>query len=102
MKVHAYMKVKEAWSRNGSAVFGSSFGTVASSQALRGGRAIHENGNAAETRQSSGDLDKYGRLFLFIADQDRKTRLTGVDAMKSHIFAAKNAGDVIKSSLVPN
>jgi len=47
-------------------------------------------------------LDEYGRPFLVIADQDRKTRLTGVDAIKSHILAAKNVGDIIKSSLGPN
>merc|ERR1712110_174191 len=47
-------------------------------------------------------LDEYGRPFLVIADQDRKTRLTGVEAIKSHILAAKNVGDVIKSSLGPN
>lgn len=47
-------------------------------------------------------LDEYGRPFLVIADQDKKTRLTGVDAIKSHILAAKNVGDVIKSSLGPN
>lgn len=47
-------------------------------------------------------LDEYGRPFLVIADQDAKTRLTGVQAIKSHILAAKNVGSVVRSSLGPN
>lgn len=47
-------------------------------------------------------MDEYGRPFLVIADQDRKSRLTGLDAIKSHILAAKNVGQVVRSSLGPN
>ncbi|KAL1424516.1 hypothetical protein MTO96_020068 [Rhipicephalus appendiculatus] len=34
-------------------------------------------------------------------DQDRKKRLTGVDALKSHILAAKAVANIIKTSLGP-
>jgi len=47
-------------------------------------------------------MDEYGRPFLVIADQDSKGRLTGTDAIKSHILAAKNIGTIVRSSLGPN
>ena len=47
-------------------------------------------------------MDEYGRPFLVIADQDSKFRLTGIDAIKSHILAAKNIGNIVRSSLGPN
>lgn len=47
-------------------------------------------------------MDEYGRPFLVIADQDSKSRLTGIDAIKSHILAAKNIGNIVRSSLGPN
>ena len=85
--------------RNGSAVFGPSFGTITSIQALRGESHVHENGNAAETSQPSGNhVTRQVWQAISFAHQDKKTRLTGVDAIKSHIFIAKNVGDVIKSS----
>merc|ERR1712183_976704 len=46
--------------------------------------------------------DEYGRPFLVIADQDSKSRLTGIDAIKSHILAAKAIGSTLRSSLGPN
>jgi len=47
-------------------------------------------------------IDEYGRPFLVIADQDSKTRLSGIDAIKSHIIAAKSVGQTVRSSLGPN
>merc|ERR1712173_53340 len=47
-------------------------------------------------------MDEYGRPFLVIADQDSKSRLTGINAIKSHILAAKNVGNIVRSSLGPN
>ncbi|XP_069109608.1 T-complex protein 1 subunit epsilon-like, partial [Argopecten irradians] len=46
-------------------------------------------------------FDEYGRPFIIIRDQDRKTRLTGIEAHKSHILAAKTVAGVLKSSLGP-
>jgi len=47
-------------------------------------------------------VDEYGRPFLVIADQDSKSRLTGSEAIKSHIIAAKTVGQTVRSSLGPN
>uniref|UniRef100_A0A131YZA0 T-complex protein 1 subunit epsilon n=2 Tax=Rhipicephalus TaxID=426455 RepID=A0A131YZA0_RHIAP len=46
-------------------------------------------------------FDEYGRPFIILKDQDRKKRLTGVDALKSHILAAKAVANIIKTSLGP-
>lgn len=51
--------------------------------------------------QGSLAFDEYGRPFIIIRDQDKKKRLTGLDAHKSHIMAAKTVSNVIKSSLGP-
>jgi len=45
--------------------------------------------------------DEYGRPFIIIREQGKKTRLTGIDAMKSHILAAKTVANIVKSSLGP-
>lgn len=47
-------------------------------------------------------IDEYGRPFLVIADQDSKSRLSGIEAIKSHIIAAKTVGQTVRSSLGPN
>ncbi|KAK9527830.1 hypothetical protein VZT92_014355 [Zoarces viviparus] len=47
-------------------------------------------------------FDDYGRPFLIIKDQDTKTRLSGIDALKSHIMAAKAVASTLKTSLGPN
>ncbi|KAF3835955.1 hypothetical protein F7725_028513 [Dissostichus mawsoni] len=47
-------------------------------------------------------FDEYGRPFIIIKDQDRKTRLSGIDALKSHIMAAKAVASTLKTSLGPN
>uniref|UniRef100_A0AAV2L9M0 T-complex protein 1 subunit epsilon n=1 Tax=Knipowitschia caucasica TaxID=637954 RepID=A0AAV2L9M0_KNICA len=47
-------------------------------------------------------FDEYGRPFLIIKDQDTKTRLSGIDALKSHIMAAKAVASTLKTSLGPN
>ncbi|XP_071382154.1 T-complex protein 1 subunit epsilon isoform X2 [Centroberyx affinis] len=47
-------------------------------------------------------FDEYGRPFIIIKDQDKKTRLTGLDALKSHIMAAKAVASTLKTSLGPN
>uniref|UniRef100_A0A2K5SHM6 T-complex protein 1 subunit epsilon n=1 Tax=Cebus imitator TaxID=2715852 RepID=A0A2K5SHM6_CEBIM len=47
-------------------------------------------------------FDEYGRPFLIIKDQDRKSRLMGLEAFKSHIMAAKAVANTMRTSLGPN
>lgn len=46
-------------------------------------------------------FDEYGRPFIIIKDQENKTRLTGIEAHKSHILAAKAVANTLKTSLGP-
>lgn len=46
-------------------------------------------------------FDEFGRPFLILKDQDKKKRLTGSDAIKSHIMAAKSVANTLKTSLGP-
>ncbi|KAH9498229.1 T-complex protein 1 subunit epsilon [Bulinus truncatus] len=46
-------------------------------------------------------FDEYGRPFIILRDQERQSRLTGKEAHKSHILAAKSVANVIKTSLGP-
>lgn len=46
-------------------------------------------------------FDEYGRPFVILRDQDKKSRLTGIEAHKSHILAAKSVANIIKTSLGP-
>ncbi|CAG8514983.1 5576_t:CDS:10 [Cetraspora pellucida] len=45
--------------------------------------------------------DEYGRPFIIVREQQRKSRLSGIDAIKSHILAAKTVANIIKTSLGP-
>ncbi|KAK0085340.1 hypothetical protein PV325_005381 [Microctonus aethiopoides] len=46
-------------------------------------------------------FDEYGRPFIILKDQDRQKRLTGTDAIKSHISAARSIANILKTSLGP-
>uniref|UniRef100_A0A8C4R1A9 T-complex protein 1 subunit epsilon n=1 Tax=Eptatretus burgeri TaxID=7764 RepID=A0A8C4R1A9_EPTBU len=46
-------------------------------------------------------FDEYGKPFIILKDQDKKTRLTGIEALKSHIMAARAVSSTMKSSLGP-
>lgn len=46
-------------------------------------------------------FDEYGRPFLILRDQDKQHRLTGIEAHKSHILAAKTVANTIRTSLGP-
>ena len=52
---------------------------------------------------SAGSLafDEFGRPFLILKDEDKQDRLTGSDAIKSHIIAAKAVANILKTSLGP-
>lgn len=46
-------------------------------------------------------FDEYGRPFLIVKEQEAKRRLSGIDAIKSHILAAKTVANIMKTSLGP-
>jgi len=46
-------------------------------------------------------FDEYGRPFIVLKDQDRQERLTGIEALKTHIMAAKTVASTLKTSLGP-
>jgi len=46
-------------------------------------------------------FDEYGRPFIVLRDQDKQERLTGIEALKSHIMAAKTVANTLKTSLGP-
>lgn len=52
---------------------------------------------------SVGNLafDEYGRPFLILRDQEKQNRLTGKEAIKSHILAAKSVASTLRTSLGP-
>uniref|UniRef100_A0A8C0ZYU0 T-complex protein 1 subunit epsilon n=1 Tax=Castor canadensis TaxID=51338 RepID=A0A8C0ZYU0_CASCN len=47
-------------------------------------------------------FDEYGRPLIIIKDQDCKSRLMGLEALKSHIMAAKAVANTMRTSLGPN
>jgi len=52
---------------------------------------------------SMGSLafDEFGRPFMILKDEMMQNRLTGNDAIKSHIIAAKAVANILKTSLGP-
>lgn len=46
-------------------------------------------------------FDEYGRPFIILRDQDKQKRLTGLDAIKSHILAARQISNTLRTSLGP-
>jgi T-complex protein 1 subunit epsilon len=44
--------------------------------------------------------DEYGRPFIIVRDQ-KKTRMHGIQALKTHILAAKAVTQIVKTSLGP-
>lgn len=45
--------------------------------------------------------DEYGRPFIILREQARKTRTHGVEAIKSHILAARTVSNIVRTSLGP-
>ncbi|RKP09462.1 chaperonin Cpn60/TCP-1 family [Thamnocephalis sphaerospora] len=45
--------------------------------------------------------DEYGRPFIIVREQQKKSRLSGLEAQKSHILAAKTVANIIRTSLGP-
>lgn len=46
-------------------------------------------------------FDEYGRPFVVVRDQETTQRLTGIEAHKSHILAAKTVAATLRTSLGP-
>ncbi|XP_012274191.1 T-complex protein 1 subunit epsilon [Orussus abietinus] len=46
-------------------------------------------------------FDEYGRPFIILRDQEKQKRLTGNDAIKSHILAARSIANILRTSLGP-
>jgi len=53
--------------------------------------------------QGVGQLvfDEYGKPMIILKDQDQQKRLTGIDALKSHILAARSVASILRTSLGP-
>ncbi|KAI0058179.1 hypothetical protein BV25DRAFT_1830349 [Artomyces pyxidatus] len=45
--------------------------------------------------------DEYGRPFIILREQARKTRTHGIEAIKTHILAAKTVANIVRTSLGP-
>ncbi|KAH8994918.1 chaperonin Cpn60/TCP-1 family [Lactarius akahatsu] len=45
--------------------------------------------------------DEYGRPFIILREQSKKTRAHGLEAIKSHILAARTVANIIRTSLGP-
>ncbi|KAF9446818.1 hypothetical protein P691DRAFT_803365 [Macrolepiota fuliginosa MF-IS2] len=45
--------------------------------------------------------DEYGRPFIILREQGKKTRVHGPEAIKSHILAARTVANIIRTSLGP-
>ncbi|OTF74098.1 hypothetical protein BLA29_004248, partial [Euroglyphus maynei] len=46
-------------------------------------------------------FDEFGRPFFILKDQDRQKRLTGAEAIKSHILAGISVAKILRTSLGP-
>lgn len=46
-------------------------------------------------------FDEFGTPFIIMKDQDSKSRLSGIEAVRSHIVAAKAVSQTLRTSLGP-
>ncbi|GAA5982400.1 hypothetical protein JCM11641_006971 [Rhodosporidiobolus odoratus] len=46
-------------------------------------------------------MDEFGRPFIIVKGQSSKTRMHGIEALKSHIMAARTVSNIVKTSLGP-
>jgi T-complex protein 1 subunit epsilon len=46
-------------------------------------------------------FDEYGRPFIIMREQEKKTRLKGIAAQRANILAARTVANVLRSSLGP-
>ncbi|KZT52218.1 hypothetical protein CALCODRAFT_520863 [Calocera cornea HHB12733] len=55
----------------------------------------------AQQPQAAMAYDEYGRPFIIVREQGRKTRTHGLEAIKSHILAARTVSNIVRTSLGP-
>ncbi|KZP00525.1 hypothetical protein CALVIDRAFT_493737 [Calocera viscosa TUFC12733] len=55
----------------------------------------------AQQPQAAMAYDEYGRPFIIVREQARKTRTHGLEAIKSHILAARTVSNIVRTSLGP-
>jgi len=67
------------------------------------GKMMMPPGAGGPGGMSMGSLafDEFGRPFMILKDEMAQNRLTGNDAIKSHIIAAKAVANILKTSLGP-
>ena len=53
------------------------------------------------TQDAVYTTDEYGRPYVIVRDQGKKSRISGLEAQKSHILAAKAVAEILKTSLGP-
>jgi T-complex protein 1 subunit epsilon len=46
-------------------------------------------------------FDEFGRPYIILREQEKKSRLSGIDAQKANILAARLVSKVARSSLGP-
>ena len=46
-------------------------------------------------------FDEYGQPFIILREQDKQKRLTGLDAHRANILAARAVADILRTSLGP-
>jgi T-complex protein 1 subunit epsilon len=46
-------------------------------------------------------FDEYGRPFIILREQEKKSRLQGLDAQKANIAAGKSVARILRTSLGP-
>ncbi|KII85023.1 hypothetical protein PLICRDRAFT_56969 [Plicaturopsis crispa FD-325 SS-3] len=56
---------------------------------------------AQQQPQAVYATDEYGRPFIIVREQGKKTRSHGVEAIKQHILAARTVANIIRTSLGP-
>ncbi|KAJ1554074.1 T-complex protein 1 subunit epsilon, partial [Cladochytrium tenue] len=56
--------------------------------------------NSNATHQMAYATDEYGRPFIIVRE-GKRSRITGIEAQKSHILAAKAVANILKTSLGP-
>ena len=61
------------------------------------------SGSARSARAAAMALafDEFGRPFIILREQEKKTRLRGLDAQKANIAAAKAVARILRTSLGP-
>jgi hypothetical protein len=78
---------------------------VAAAAAVLAGRHCARDQEAILTRHTFPSTllqtDEYGRPFIILKEQQAKARITGIEATKSNILAARSISRMLRSSLGP-